>query len=329
VESHPRGSVFHSVGWLEALKRTYGYNPVVFTTSAQGAKLENGLVFCEVESWLTGRRLVSLPFSDHCEPLVEATDDYQVLLAGLQEQLQSKRWRYIEIRPLYSVQGDMRNFRASMTYCLHQLDLNPDLENLFRRLHKDSIQRKIRRAEREGLTVEEGRSDSLLDAFYQLQLLTRKRHGLPPQPRSWYRNLVDCLGSALKIRVALKDKQPVAAIITLLFKDTLVYKYGCSDTRFNNLGGTQLLFWRSIEEAKRSNLRLFDLGRSDDDNQGLITFKDRWGAQRSRLTYLRYPARPRAEGDDAWKMQVAKRVFAHTPKAFLSAVGGLFYKHIG
>ena len=31
--------------------------------------LENGFLFCRVESWLTGRRLVSLPFSDHCEPL--------------------------------------------------------------------------------------------------------------------------------------------------------------------------------------------------------------------------------------------------------------------
>ncbi len=329
VENHARASVFHSVGWLAALHRTYGYKPVGFTTSAPGARLENGLVLCEVESWLTGRRLVSLPFSDHCEPLVDAADDYQVLLAGLQERLKSRGLRYIEIRPLYSVQTDIGNFRASRTYCFHQLDLKPDLESLFRGFQKDSTQRKIRRAEREGLTVEEGRSDSLLDAFYQLQLLTRQRHGLPPQPRSWYRNLADCLGNALTIRVALKDKQPVAAIITLLFNDTLVYKYGCSDTQFNNLGGTQLLFWRSIQEAKRSNLRSFDLGRSDDDNPGLITFKDRWGAQRSTLTYLRNPASPPLHRNGGWKMQVAKRVFAHTPSTFLSAVGGLLYKHMG
>jgi hypothetical protein len=30
------------------------------------------LVFCRVRSWLTGRRSISLPFSDHCEPLVES-----------------------------------------------------------------------------------------------------------------------------------------------------------------------------------------------------------------------------------------------------------------
>ncbi len=329
VERHPRASVFHSVGWLEALHRTYGYVPVGFTTSAPGGNLQNGLVFCEVESWLTGRRLVSLPFSDHCEPLVETAEDFQVLLAGLQERLRNDGWRYIEIRPLGAIQADLGNFRESKTYFFHQVDLNRDLETLFRNFQKDSTQRKIRRAEREGLQIEEGRSDSLLDAFYQLQLLTRRRHGLPPQPRSWYRNLVDCLGSALTIRVALKDKQPIAAIITLCFNDSLVYKYGCSDTQFNNLGGTQLLFWRAIQQAKESNLRWFDLGRSDEDNQGLVTFKDRWGAQRSTLTYLRNPASLTLHRDEGWKMHVAKGVFAHTPNAFLSAVGGLLYKHMG
>jgi lipid II:glycine glycyltransferase (peptidoglycan interpeptide bridge formation enzyme) len=260
---------------------------------------------------------------------VEVAEEYQVLLAGLQEQRQIKGWRYIEIRPLGAIQGATGNFRSSKTYCFHQLDLSPGIETLFRGFQKDSTQRKIRRAERENLRIEEGRSDSLLDAFYQLQLLTRQRHGLPPQPRSWYRNLVECLGGALTIRVALKEKQPVAAIITLLFNKTLTYKYGCSDTQFNNLGGTQMLFWRSIQEAKKSNLQWFDLGRSDEDNPGLITFKDRWGAQRSTLTYLRYPATPRPERDSTWKMQVAKRVFAHTPNAFLSSIGGILYRHMG
>jgi hypothetical protein len=59
VDRHPRASVFHTVGWLQALRRTYGYEPVVFTTSSPTGDLENGLVFCRIKSWLTGRRLVS------------------------------------------------------------------------------------------------------------------------------------------------------------------------------------------------------------------------------------------------------------------------------
>ena len=72
-------------------------------------------------------------------------------------------------------------------------------------LHKDSIQRKIRRAEREGLRCEEGTGDTLLDDFYRLLEMTRRRHHLPPQPKKWFQNLVSCFGDALKIRVARND----------------------------------------------------------------------------------------------------------------------------
>ena len=48
---HPQASVFHTVGWLEALHRTYGYEPVVFTTSRPRTELENGVLFCKVNSF--------------------------------------------------------------------------------------------------------------------------------------------------------------------------------------------------------------------------------------------------------------------------------------
>jgi len=67
-----RASIFHHPSWLDALRRTYGYQPTVLTTTPPGGELTNGVVLCRVDSWLTGRRMVSLPFSDHCEPLAES-----------------------------------------------------------------------------------------------------------------------------------------------------------------------------------------------------------------------------------------------------------------
>src|ERR1700733_3920504 len=78
--SHPSASVFHSVGWLNALQKTYGYEPLVYTNSPEHTPLSNGIIFCRVKSWLTGRRLVSLPFSDHCEPLVDSVEELNELL---------------------------------------------------------------------------------------------------------------------------------------------------------------------------------------------------------------------------------------------------------
>jgi lipid II:glycine glycyltransferase (peptidoglycan interpeptide bridge formation enzyme) len=329
VASHPRASVFHSRGWIEALRRTYGYTPVAFTTCPPGEELKNAILLCRVESWLTGCRLVSLPFSDHCEPLLDKFEDLRLFAATLEHQTRVNRMRYVEIRPQCPFHNPEEFFHPHESYCFHQLDLSPGCDALFRKFHKDSTQRKIRRAEREGLNVEEGRSDSLRDQFYHLQLLTRRRHGIPPQPKIWFGNLIDCLGDDLTLRVASKDKQPVAAILTMRFKKTVTYKYGCSNADYNNLGATQLLFWRTIQEACSSGMEYFDLGRSDAENSGLVTFKDRWGAERSTLTYLRYPLKRDSVRTRYWKSEVVRFLCAHAPDRFLSAAGTFFYKHAG
>ena len=209
IERHPRSSVFHTPGWLEALKRTYGYEPFALTASPRGQRLTGAVVFCRVSSWLTGRRLVSLPFSDHCEPLIETAEQLKNILASLCNETQANGWDYIEIRP-FNGDSKIRDQTPSATFCSHTLDLRSSVEELFWGFHKNCVQRKIRRAAREHLDHEEGRSEAILDQFYRLLVITRKRYGLLPQPLAWFRNLIDCLKEKLQIRVALKNGQPVA-----------------------------------------------------------------------------------------------------------------------
>src|SRR3979490_638404 len=154
VDRHPRGSMFHATYWLEALHRTYGYAPVVYTTTPPGKELLNGIVFCRIRSWLSGSRLVSLPFSDHCEPLADA-EEMAELMDWLKVSRHRKRWKYIEVRPLspHSV-GRTCNLAKSESFSLQLLDLRPSLDTLFRNFHKSCVQRKIHRAERENLTYE-------------------------------------------------------------------------------------------------------------------------------------------------------------------------------
>jgi CelD/BcsL family acetyltransferase involved in cellulose biosynthesis len=329
VKRHSSASVFHSREWLEALRSTYGYQCIALTASAPNQDLENGMVFCAVHSWLTGRRLISLPFSDHCQPLVQGTANLQDLLDSVVRDGKSEQWKFIEIRPSTSFSDNTANFHAAESFFLHKLDLRMSASELFRSFHKDSIQRKIRRAERERLTCEVGRTESLLDKFYTLLLSTRRRHHLPPHPRAWFRNLANCMGDRLKVRVASHQGQPVASILTLHFKDTLVYKYGCSDAAFHSLGGMHLLFWQAIEEAKAEGLTQMDLGRTDADNEGLATFKERWGATRTSSRYWRFPLTRARAARGTWQLGIAKQIFAHVPDRILTAAGELLYKHVG
>ncbi len=344
LERHPRASVFHSRGWLEALARTYGYEPIVLTTTERGP-LENGLALCRVRT-LFSRRLVSLPFSDHCDPLVDRPDDLSEMLEFLRGEVESGRCRSFELRA-----GVGQPFRVADQYCLHTLDLSRPSSEVFAGFHHSSTQRAIRRAEREGLAYEAGTSDRLLAAFYGLLRLARRRHGLPPQPLAWFRDLVACLsdahstrfarsgqahstrfarsGQGLAIHVASKAGRPVAGILTLTFKKTMVYKYGGSDATQHSLGGMPFLFWRAIEAAKAEGIETLDLGRSDLDQPGLLAFKDHLGAARTTLSYYTYPARRHAAVRSGPLAAAARGVMSRLPDAALDLTGRLLYKHLG
>src|SRR5262249_20382541 len=99
LESHPEASVFHTPAWLEALHRTYGYESSVWTTSPPNEPLTSGLPLCRIDSWLTGSRLVSVPFADHCQPLVSHSQQLLALLAHIASECEQKRPKFIELRP--------------------------------------------------------------------------------------------------------------------------------------------------------------------------------------------------------------------------------------
>jgi hypothetical protein len=329
ASSHPRASVFHQRGWLKALAGTYGYRPMVLTTTQPGKPLSDGIVFCEVRSWITGNRLVSLPFADHADPLVNETCDTSEYTEWLRAECLRHKWKYIELRPLSWDLPSDSPLVESQSFWFHSLNLTPSIDQLFHGLHKDCLQRRIRRAERENLSYEKGCSEGLLKDFYRLLLITRRRHQLLPQPRAWFRNLVACMSPNVEIRLVRKGSIPIAAILTLSHLHTVVYKYGCSDQKFHHLAGMPFLFWKLIEESKAAGAEQIDFGRTDLDNDGLIEFKDRFGTTRRRLTYLRYPECIGEKGVIAAYLPVTRRLFSVLPDALSSMAGRLLYRHVG
>ena len=328
VSRHDQASAFHQRGWLEALSRTYGYQPLVLTTAPAGKPMKDGVVFCRVSSWITGTRIVSLPFADHCEPLIDDQAELAEFLKRLQAERTCQRWRYVEIRPLSRIPDGQPWLQPSQSYCFHELDLTPSLNDIFRGLHKDSIRRRIQHGTREGLVHEVGRSEIFVDEFYRLLLMTRRRHQLLPQPRAWFKNLVECMGENIQIRLARKEGIPIAAMMTLRHRSTVIYKYGCSDERLHNLGAMPFLFWKLIEESKTSGAEKIDFGRTDLNHESLTTFKDKFGTARKVLNYYRYPQEAKLKSA-AWGGPKIRQFFSILPDSISSMAGRLVYRHIG
>ena len=97
VHRHPAAGIFHTPEWLSALQRTYRYQTLAYVGTGFGDEITCGIPFCRVRSAITGHRLVSLPFSDHCQPLVSNPEELNELLSAVQSDIRRQRLRYVEI----------------------------------------------------------------------------------------------------------------------------------------------------------------------------------------------------------------------------------------
>jgi len=328
VKCHPLSSIFHRREWLQTLVDTYGYRPLVLTTATPGKPLSDGIAFCEVRSWITGRRLVSLPFSDHADPLFSEVSSGTEFEEWMAAETRKHNLSYVEVRP-FTWQESPGTLGVGQSFWVHILDLTKAESELFKNLDKSSLQRRIKKAEREQLEYEKGSCEKLLDEFCDLFAITRRRHQLLPQPRSWFRNLAKNLKSDFVVRIARKDGKAIAAIVTLRHRRMAVYKYGCSDEQYHYLAGMPFLFWKVITECRAEGAEALDFGRTEPENEGLLRFKDQFGTVRRKITYLRYPQKTLEARAISSHVPFAGRIFSVLPEFFSWRLGGILYRHMG
>lgn len=170
-------SFFHSAAWARVLHEAYGYKPLYFTEFS-GDRLSALIPVMEIRSLLTGTRGVSLPFTDYCEPVVPDGESFEGMMGRLIGHAEKNRWDSVEIRGGVRMPGDIP---VSSSYHGHLLDLSRGEENIFSRL-RDSTKRNIRKALKEGVKTAFCNSMEAVKEFYRLNCITRKSHGLPPQP---------------------------------------------------------------------------------------------------------------------------------------------------
>jgi CelD/BcsL family acetyltransferase involved in cellulose biosynthesis len=325
VQRDARATAFHTSEWMDALRRTYGFGPVVYATG--GDELRDAIPFCVVASWLTGRRLVSLPFSDHCDPLVDDPTQLGAILERVTADARRSGFQYVQIRP--RMRGaSASGFEREESNYLYAIDLRPDLDVIFKGIKQNNRQ-DIRTAERRAFRHVVGRDDAFVRAYYRLHVMTRSTQGVPPQPYAWFQNLARCLEGALEVYLLLQDETPIAGLITILFRDQVMVKYSASDPVRDRRGMGKSLLWKTICRAKERGATTLDWGRCEPEHVGLARFKERFGAVRSDLIYLRNPPASADRRRPSWAARAAKSVVPRMPVTVLTAAGRVAYRHVG
>jgi len=327
VRSHEQCSFFHTSSWARVLADSYGYRPH-YVGVVRGGSVSALLPIMEVKSLLTGKRGVSLPFTDQCEPIADDSTAFQDILDSAIDHGKRSGWKYLELRPGGGLPGAIQ----PSTVCFgHSLDLTCGLERLFAGL-RDSTRRNIKRARGEGIQITISALPGDLQEFCRLNCMTRKEHGLPPQPYYFFDNIRRHVLSKERGLVVLASYggNTVAGALYVHFGTKAVYKYGASDRRYQHLRANNLIMWEAIHWYASRGYTMFNFGRTEPENEGLLQFKRGWGADEHPINYYRYDLRK--------GMFVAKSLAvsgAHTayfrrmPIPLLKMAGALLYRHMG
>ena len=326
ISAHPDATIFHSTAWARVLVDTYGHRPCYVQISLNGGLL--ALVpMMEVQSVLTRSRGICLPFSDYCAPLTFSSFGHELVTQKLQQIARERGWSYFELRSHSIVPV---NTPASESYYGHFLDLRIGPEALISNF-SSSVKRAVRKAQRSGLNVSIQSSPDAMAQFYELHVRTRRRHGVPPQPRSFFINIQRHLISSGFGFIVLVEcqKAPIAAAIFFKLGRHAVYKFGASDERLQELRANNFAMFEAIRYLAEGGAETLHFGRTERENEGLQRFKLSWGATEEEIAYARFEM---ASG--SWKhsrdrrSKLHKRIFRALPASLNRLAGAMIYPHL-
>lgn len=323
VGSNPCANVFHHPSWARLLAECYGYRPFVVIVRGADGTISAGLPMMEVSSPLTGRRWMSLPFTDHCSPLCRDVESLGELTNSLVEMSQSSKIPRIEVRWKLPAHPAIRSYSH---FVLHTCKLAPDFDSVAARFHA-MHRRNIKTAKKRGVRIKWGRERDHLREFYRLHLQTRRRQGIPIQPWRFFESVGALLEQGLGfVLLAYKDYECLAAAVFLHWQQTLTYKYGASSLDGQSLRANNLLFCTAIQWGCENGYTVFDMGKTDPRNAGLCSFKKRWGADEMPLIYSTLSCPPSRRGN-AKLEHIMHTIIRNSPSWVCRAAGELLYGH--
>jgi CelD/BcsL family acetyltransferase involved in cellulose biosynthesis len=326
VRSQPEALAYHDPGWGLMLGECYGFRPFALGL-VEGGTILAGLPVVETRT-LRGRgRWISLPFTDHCPPLGVTDSASLELAAGLDR---FRRHAGVYRLDVHAQISGPSTFTHAIGFT-HTVDLTPGSTSLYSALDRSQVQRGIKRSRRDGVAIRRGDQErDLTEIFYDLHLHTRRRHGIPVQPRRffellWRRILEPGHGF---LSLAYSGRIPVAGTVFLTGRETLTYKYSASRPEFWRVRPNHALIWHAMEWACANGFRTFDFGLTHFPNRGLRDFKRRWAAREEVLCRsVVADTAPPSRSPYGPAERTLGAVVRHGPLWLCRGIGELLYKH--
>lgn len=328
VLKHPEGTPYHHSAWTQVICETYGHTPLFLAlVSPDDGHIEGILPFVYINSYLTGKRLISLPFTSYCDPLVPRNR----LAEGLQiASRRFRRVRYVELKQLKNGDNQVHDLEfVESPYVCQILSLRKDLKGLFQSFHESCVRRRVRHAEKSGLVFQMADSEKELRRVYQMFVEVRQKHGLPSAPYKFFLKMYQLLTpkDLLELPLVISNGSIVAAALILKSSAMWHLEYIVSDVRFNHQGSNQFLIWECIKRAHELGAKHFDFGRTSLSHQSLLEYKGRWGTESRPISHCYYPANAVSPLWHDFSNSFLTRLNKRMPLQIVRLEGRLIYPH--
>lgn len=337
VEDHPFGWLYHLSGWKQIIEKSFSHiiGHYLVLIDKNNDFIKAGLPIYEVKSWITGNRLVSIPFATFCDPLISNRDEMRNIFEAVLNLSKEIGASHIEINT-HESSPLIKDGRLDMMsyHQQHYLLLNAEPEQLKKSFHRSCVRQRIDRALKSNIVLKIGDSESDLQDFYRLYVITRKRFGLPPQPFIFIKNVWEIFSpsKAITLLLAKHNNKAIAGQILFKFKDRVSVEFSVSDESFREMSPSHFLFWEAIKLSYDEGYKIIDFGRTSPNNTGLMDFKRRWGTVMIDMPKFYYPKETRKEDvkkEDSMKYKIMQKICNKAPEFILPTIGRFCYRHMG
>ena len=338
VAQHPLGLVYHLSAWQKVLETAFQHIRGRFLVLRdERGEIKAGLPLYTVSSWLLKNRTVSVPFATMCDPLVSTKEEFDLLWPVIENQSREQQSQRIEIRTrCVATECVPSILTAGARYKHHYLPLNESTDVLFRSFHQSCVRRRVEKARRGGLIIEERQDDQSLRVFHALLVATRRKRLLPPMPFAFFEAIYRYLSpNHVSLYLGLSEGEPVAGLMALKFRDMWTMEYN-GDADNAAPGANQFLCWDTIQRAKNSGARYYSFGRTAIDNESLLDYKRRWATVEEDLVdFTNVPGSMRARSEESATAVsealyiTAKKVLRYAPVGMQKSFGDFCYRHLG
>lgn len=337
VDNHPLGWIVHHSGWKRLLENSFphmkGHYLVVVNSANQAIRA--ALPLFEVRSWLTGNRLVSIPMAQLCDPLVDNEQDMALLLEEAFNLSRDLNTAHIEIRAFNAplMKTDKR-LKDDELYRHHFIPLDENPEKLKKSFHNKAVNQAINRAVKNNLHVEIAQCEDDLKEFHLLFTQTRKNIGVPYLPYHFLKSLWNIfypLNMAVLL-LAKRNEQIASGILFFQFNGRFSGEFEGWNREFSAINPNHLVFWEAIKLACKNGNDVFDFGITDPKNEGLVTFKERWGTKvmdLHRYYYTEKKDKSFIVNETSFKQKFIEGVCRKSPEFIYRRFGNFCFRHMG